>query len=71
MIHNPSPFATDEDPDAAAVAAMRAALRDFKVSMRKQPTFESPGTEHPRRPEIMSILTEARASIDRINAPNA
>jgi hypothetical protein len=60
MIHNPDPFAADSNPDAAAVAAMRLALRDFKVSMRK-----SPG-EHPRRDEMLSILTDVRASIDRI-----
>jgi hypothetical protein len=69
MIYNPSPLAADEDPDAAAVAAMRAALRDFKVTMRRPPAAAKPaGGEHPRRAEIVSMLTEARASIDRINA---
>ena len=60
MILQPLSFAEDGHPDELAIAAMRAALRDLKVEMRKS-------AEHPRRPELLSILSDARAMIDRIN----
>jgi hypothetical protein len=60
MRHQRQPFPTDGTPDDEAVRAMQAALRDFKVSMRKP-------AEHPRHTEMLAILGDARAAIDRIN----
>ena len=59
MIFNPD-FAADGTPDDVSLLAMRAALRDLKVTMRKP-------VEHPRRAEMLVILGDARAAIDRIN----
>lgn len=50
----------DGQPDDEGLQAMRAALRDLKVSMRKP-------VEHPRRAEMLSMLADARAMIERIN----
>jgi hypothetical protein len=62
MFHTPKSLAADCNSDANGLIAMRAALRAFKVSIRKS-------AEHPRRAEILDILTDARARIDRINGP--
>jgi hypothetical protein len=64
MFHAPKSLAADGNPDADGLIAMRAALRDFKVSMR-------PPVEHPRRAEMLDMLADARARIDRINQPNS
>jgi hypothetical protein len=61
MFQVPKSLAADSNPDADSLLAVRAALRDFKVSMRKP-------VDHPRRAEVLSMLGEARAAIDRINA---
>lgn len=58
------PSATDQSPDDEALRAMRAALRDFKAVTRKR-------SEHPQRAEMLSILNDARAMIDRINQPTS
>ena len=47
-------------PDDDAVLAMQAALRDFKAISRKP-------KPHPRREDILALLTDARAAIERIN----
>jgi hypothetical protein len=62
MIFNPD-FATDDTPDDASLLAMRAALRDLKVTIRKP----RPARDYPRRGEALAILTVARLRIDRIN----
>jgi hypothetical protein len=62
MIFQPNSITADGTPDDDGLLAMRAALRDLKVVMRKP-------KEHPQRAEILSILSEARTAIDRINAP--
>jgi hypothetical protein len=59
MIFTPH-IAADDQPDDSSLLAMRAALRDLKVTMRKP-------VEHPRRAEMLAILGDARAAIDRIN----
>jgi hypothetical protein len=61
MFHVPSPCAADKIPDDDAVLAMQAAQRDFKTVTRKPKA-------HPRREEMLAILTDARAPIERINA---
>ena len=61
MFLQPLSFTEDGQPDAEAVDAMRAALRDLKVEMRK-------GAEHPKRAEMLSLLGDARMMIDRINS---
>jgi hypothetical protein len=60
MLYAPQPIPIDESPDNDGIIAMRAALRDLKVSMRKP-------VEHPRRAEMLSMLGEARVMIERIN----
>ena len=60
MIFQANSFTADLTPDDDSVSAMKAALRDFKVIMRQ-------GTEHPRRPEMLAILNDARVRIDQIN----
>ncbi len=60
MIYNADPLQPDSNPDDSAVRAMKAALRDLKVSLRQPPEM------HPRRAEMLAMLTEARASMDRI-----
>jgi hypothetical protein len=60
MIFQPNSITADGNPDDNSLLAMRAALRDLKVVMRAP-------KEHPRRAEMLSILGEARAAIDRIN----
>jgi hypothetical protein len=57
---NPEFIVAACDPDDDGLRAMKAALRDLKVSMRKP-------AEHPRRAEMLGILGNARAAIDRIN----
>jgi predicted component of type VI protein secretion system len=59
MIFNPD-FAADGTPNDASLLAMRAALRDLKVTMRKPKA-------HPRRAKMLAILADARTRIDRIN----
>jgi hypothetical protein len=61
MLLTPAALTPDGDPDDASLLAMRAALRDLKVTMRKP-------KEHPRRADMLAILADARATIDRINA---
>jgi hypothetical protein len=58
---NPEFIVAACDPDDDGLRAMKAALRDLKVSMRKP-------AEHPMRAEMLHILGNARAAIDRINA---
>jgi len=60
MLFQPISTTVDGQPDDAAIAAMKAALRDLKVTVRR-------GSDHPRRSEMLSILSEARTRIDRIN----
>lgn len=62
MMFQPT-IATDGEPDAAAIRAMQAALRDLRIVIRKP---RKPA-EHPRRADMLAILADARASIDRIN----
>jgi hypothetical protein len=59
MIFTPD-IAADGNPDDTSLRAMRVALRDLKVTMRKPKA-------HPRRAEMLAILGDARAAIDRIN----
>ena len=61
MILHPKSLAPDGTPDDDSILAMRAALRDFKVVMH------APRGEHPRRAEMLDILADAKARIDRIN----
>lgn len=63
MIFQPQSLAADGNPDDASLRAMKAALRDLKVVMRT-PRL---GKEHPRRPEILAMLDDARSRVDRIN----
>jgi hypothetical protein len=58
----PSTITADGTPDDESVLAMKAALRNLQMSKRKVPV-------HPRRAEILTILTDARARIERINQP--
>ena len=60
MILQTNALTPDGQPDDEGLQAMRAALRDLKVSMRKP-------VEHPRRAEMLSMLADARAMIERIN----
>ena len=60
MIFQPNSITADGTPDDDGLLAMRAALRDLKVVMRKP-------KEHPKRAEILDMLTDARVAIDRIN----
>jgi hypothetical protein len=53
-------IAADDNPGDDGLLAMRAALRDLKVMMRKS-------KDYPRRTEIQMMLGDARAAIDRIN----
>ena len=62
MIFQPNSITADGTPDDDGLLAMRAALRDLKVVMRKP-------KEHPKRAEMLGILADAKARIDRINAP--
>ena len=61
MIFQAHTFNADGSPDDDSLLAMRAALRDLKVVMRKS-------VDYPRRAEIMTMLGEAGQVIDRINA---
>ena len=63
MIFQANSFTADLTPDDDSVSAMKAALRDFKVTMRQPRTV----AEHPMRREMLAILTDARTRIDRIN----
>lgn len=63
MIFTVDSLTADGTPDDAAIAAMKAALRDLKVTIRR-------GADHPRRPEMQTILNDARTWIDRINNAN-
>ena len=60
MIFQPNSITADGTPDDDGLLAMRAALRDLKVVMRKP-------KEHPKRAEILDMLADAKARIDRIN----
>ena len=60
MIFQPNSITADGTPDDDGLLAMRAALRDLKVVMRKP-------KEHPKRAEILDMQADARAAIDRIN----
>jgi hypothetical protein len=60
MFHAPKSLAADSNPDTDSLLAIRAALRNLKVSMRKP-------VEHPRRAEMLAILGDARAAVERIN----
>lgn len=62
MIFQVDAFAAEGNPDEKSLLAMRAALRDLNVIRRKS-------SDYPKRMEIVSMLSDARASIDRINAP--
>lgn len=63
MLLHPKTLNADGNPDDASLLAMRAALRDLKVVMPKR----KPAPEHPRRAEMLAILTDAKARIERIN----
>jgi hypothetical protein len=63
MLLTPSALTPDGNPDDASLLAMRAALRDLKVTMR---AAKAP-PEHPQRAEMLAILADARTRIDRIN----
>lgn len=60
MVFQPHSITADGTPDDDSLLAMRAALRDLKVVMRKP-------AEHRRRAEMLGMLADARAAIDRIN----
>ena len=60
MIFQTGSLTADGTPDDEGLAAIRAALRDLKVNIRKP-------VAHPRRVEILDILSDARAAIERIN----
>ena len=62
MIFQANTFAADGTPDDESLLAMRAALRDLKVVMRK-------AADYPKRAEILDLLTDAGVRIDRINQP--
>lgn len=57
---NPESIVAQGDPDDAGLLAMKGALRDLKVSLRKSP-------QHPQRAKMLGILGDARLAIDRIN----
>lgn len=63
MTFEPKPF--DVSTEIAIPADVCAGLREFAKSAR-----EARGAKayYPRRNELMAILTDARACIDRINA---
>ena len=63
MIFQANSFTADLTPDDDSVSAMKAALRDFKVTMRRS----AKGTDYPMRSEAIAILADARERIDRIN----
>lgn len=60
MIFQANTFAADGTPDDESLLAMRAALRDLKVVMRK-------AADYPRRGEVLKILGDAGQAIGRIN----
>jgi hypothetical protein len=60
MIFLADSIAADDNPGDDGLLAMRAALRDLKVVMRKP-------VEDARRADILNILSQARVMIDRIN----
>jgi hypothetical protein len=62
MIFTPH-IAADDQPDDSSLLAMRAALRDLKVTMRKPEVVR----DYPRRSEALAILNDARVRIARIN----
>jgi predicted component of type VI protein secretion system len=62
MIAQPEVTAVDCTPDHDGLLAMRAALRDLKVVMRKL-------AEHPQRAEMLDMLADARVRTDLINQP--
>ena len=53
----------DNVPDDAGVLAMKAALRELKMMMRKS----RKAVDYPMRNEALAILNDARGAIDRIN----
>lgn len=66
MLFQPNSFSASGAPDDDSLLAIKAALRDLKVVMRgpRKPA------DHPRRPEMLAILADARSRIDRINGGN-
>ena len=62
MIFQAHTFNADGSPDDDSLLAMRAALRDLKVVMRKS-------VDYPKRAEILDLLADAGVRIDRINGP--
>jgi hypothetical protein len=63
MLLTPAALTPDGNPDDASLLAMRAALRDLKVTMRRPRASR----DYPRRNETIAILSDARVVIDRIN----
>ena len=61
MIFQTNSINADGTPDDEGLAAIRVALRDLKVNIRKP-------VAHPRRAEILDILSDTREALDRINA---
>ncbi|MFM9978110.1 MAG: hypothetical protein ACKVOP_08725 [Sphingomonadaceae bacterium] len=53
-------FTPDFNPDAEGLAAIRAALRDVRVNLKRP-------AEHPYRDQALLILRDARVRIDAIN----
>ena len=53
----------DNLPDDEGVLAMKAALRELKMTMRKS----RKAVDYPMRNEALAILNDARARIDWIN----
>ena len=62
MIFQTNGFAADGSPDDESLLAMRTALRDLKVVMRKS-------ADYPKRAEVLDLLADAGVRIDRINGP--
>ncbi len=64
MLINPD-ITADINPDDASLFAMKAAVHELKVAMRKPRA----SVDYPERCETLAMLTNARTMIDRINAP--
>ena len=61
MIFQTNSINANGTPDDDELLAIRAALRNLKVRVRKP-------IEYPKRNEMMDVLEDARVRIDRINA---